>query len=382
MVRLLLGDPRTDPYAGSDEVPLPIQYAVRAGSLDIVRLFEEAGHITAEQEEVLLATARKHDREDIASACRPPAERQALAPALHPRPSTAWLESHFLSQRHLEDLSPRDQVLKMWQEFQKQDLDHSMSIDKAELRVIAAALGTPLTEPELAEAQIALDTNGDGSVRVFLRAVLRRPARQRPATPCASALRRWTLRSSWRFGSVRGRRESAMRCARLLQTSYPRQRRRRLPLGQWGRCLRCRPERGRARTPPALTCDGPGWVKQQAGNAQHFPLSNVAHVLTSRVHCACLCIGLQPLARKPACCVRLTHAACLPPWTCACGCSARPIRGCRQGTMPQTVPAGATTRSTADVHQQRKRKARCPLTLPATRASRNDSRACSNERST
>ncbi|CAE7516595.1 unnamed protein product [Symbiodinium sp. KB8] len=142
MVRLLLGDPRTDPFAGSDEVPLPIQYAVQAGSLDIVRLFEEAGHITAEQEEVLLATARKHDREDIA----------------------AWLESHFLSQRHLEDLSPRDQVLKMWQEFQKQDLDHSMSIDKAELRVIAAALGTPLTEPELAEAQIALDTNGDGSV--------------------------------------------------------------------------------------------------------------------------------------------------------------------------------------------------------------------------
>ena len=43
-----------------------------------------------------------------------------------------------------------------------------MTIDKSELRVLAAALGTPLTEPELQEAQVALDTDGDGTVRALL----------------------------------------------------------------------------------------------------------------------------------------------------------------------------------------------------------------------
>ncbi len=56
-------------------------------------------------------------------------------------------------------------MYKLWQEFQKQDLDGSNTIDKSELRVLAAALGSALTEPELAEAQLALDTNGDGTVR-------------------------------------------------------------------------------------------------------------------------------------------------------------------------------------------------------------------------
>ena len=35
---------------------------------------------------------------------------------------------------------------------------------QSELRILASALGTPLSEPELSEAQIALDTNGDGRV--------------------------------------------------------------------------------------------------------------------------------------------------------------------------------------------------------------------------
>jgi hypothetical protein len=142
MVKLLLSDPRTDPFMGSDEVPLPLQYAVRAGALHIVRLFEDAGFLTPQQEAVLLATASKYERSDIAE----------------------HIDNYFLSQRTLSDLPPREKVYKLWQEFQKQDVDNSMFLEKMELRVFASALGTPLTEPELVEAQKALDTDGDGTI--------------------------------------------------------------------------------------------------------------------------------------------------------------------------------------------------------------------------
>lgn len=41
-----------------------------------------------------------------------------------------WLQNYYLSKCSLKDLSPEDQVKKIWQEFCKFDFDGSNSIDK------------------------------------------------------------------------------------------------------------------------------------------------------------------------------------------------------------------------------------------------------------
>ena len=68
MVEVLLDDPRVNPLAGSDEVPLALQYAVRNGSLPVLHAFERRGYITTEQEDVLMATAQKYEQSAIIGA--------------------------------------------------------------------------------------------------------------------------------------------------------------------------------------------------------------------------------------------------------------------------------------------------------------------------
>jgi len=84
-VEILLDDPRVNPHAGSDEVPLALQYAVRNGSLEVLRAFERRGHITVEQEDVLMATAQKYDQGHIVGTpLHPPLPPRAAA--FHPPP--------------------------------------------------------------------------------------------------------------------------------------------------------------------------------------------------------------------------------------------------------------------------------------------------------
>jgi Ca2+-binding EF-hand superfamily protein len=108
----------------------------------VVELFSKAGFITFEQERELVDTALANGHVRVAQ----------------------FVSDHLLSQRVMSELGPRERVAKVWQEFNRVDEDNNGHVDIAELRTLAAALGTPLTEPELAEARVALDTDGNGKV--------------------------------------------------------------------------------------------------------------------------------------------------------------------------------------------------------------------------
>ena len=129
-------------FHGSQEVEIALEYACRGGHLAIVELFAKAGHIKLEHEQTLCdqATARGHRR------------------------VTKYIAEHLLSLRAMSDITPAERVSKVWQEFQRVDEDGNGHIDISELRTLAVALGTPLTEAELAEARVALDTDGNGKV--------------------------------------------------------------------------------------------------------------------------------------------------------------------------------------------------------------------------
>ena len=142
VAELLLADPRVNPWLGSAEVPLPAQYAIRCDCMPILHLLADTEALVPQHEAALLATAERYNRRHIYD----------------------WLRQLFLARKQLSDLPPEEAVLRLWFEFCKHDLDGSGCISKDELRALAAALGTPLTELELAEAQTALDTDGNGKV--------------------------------------------------------------------------------------------------------------------------------------------------------------------------------------------------------------------------
>jgi calmodulin len=141
-VAVLLEDPRVDAFRGSDEVSLALQYACVSGHLPVVELFARADKILLEQEQQLCRAA-------VASG------HSAIA---------AFVSGHLLDKRPMSSLSSAERVAKVWRCFQATDEDRNGSVDLTELRTLAAALGTPLTEPELAEAVTALDTDGDGTI--------------------------------------------------------------------------------------------------------------------------------------------------------------------------------------------------------------------------
>jgi len=124
------------------EYPAALQYACRGGHLAVVELFARADRIRFEDEDSLCDTARSHGHGRVAGL----------------------VTEHLLGKRSMAEISPRERVAKAWQEFQRVDEDNNGHVDVAELRTLAAALGTPLTEPELAEARVALDTDGNGKV--------------------------------------------------------------------------------------------------------------------------------------------------------------------------------------------------------------------------
>lgn len=105
-------------------------------------MFAKAGFITFDQESALVETALCKGHVRVAQ----------------------YVTDHLLSRRSMVELEPRYRVAKVWQEFNRVDEDNNGHVDIAELRTLAAALGTPLTEPELAEARVALDTDGNGKV--------------------------------------------------------------------------------------------------------------------------------------------------------------------------------------------------------------------------
>ncbi len=61
-------------------------------------------------------------------------------------------------------MTPGRQLIKIRREFEKFDDDGNHFCDNKELRDLFTALGVPLTEDELAEAFMALNTAGDNRI--------------------------------------------------------------------------------------------------------------------------------------------------------------------------------------------------------------------------
>ena len=139
MADRLLQDPRTDFRRGSDEMKHPLQYACARGHLPVVEVFDSLGLLEFEHEDLLQDTALEYGQYAVYS----------------------YLQNSFLGRRTLDELSPKGKVEKLWQEFLRADEDRNGWLDMAELRPLAARLGTGLSEPELGEAMRALDTDGD-----------------------------------------------------------------------------------------------------------------------------------------------------------------------------------------------------------------------------
>lgn len=146
VAQLLLTDSRVDPTLGCAVVAHPILFGCMSGNVALLEVFVKAGLVTDELEASLMKTA-------AASG-----QRAALD----------FLQLYYIDSRPFVDpagrLTPGQQVVKIRREFGRIDVDANGYIDAGELRDLATALGTPLTEEELREAFAALNTAGDNRV--------------------------------------------------------------------------------------------------------------------------------------------------------------------------------------------------------------------------
>ncbi len=71
---------------------------------------------------------------------------------------------YYIDVRPLDKLTPGRQLVKIRREFNKFDDDGNGFCDQDELRQLFTALGVPLSEDELAEAFMALNTAGDNRI--------------------------------------------------------------------------------------------------------------------------------------------------------------------------------------------------------------------------
>ncbi len=120
----------------------PALYAAMAGNLAMLRLFAERGLITDDIEHSLYRTAAANSQTET----------------LH------YVENFFIDARPLDKLTPGRQLVKIRREFSKFDDDGNGFVDNNELRDLFTALRIPLTEEELAEAFLALNTAGDNRI--------------------------------------------------------------------------------------------------------------------------------------------------------------------------------------------------------------------------
>jgi len=112
------------------------------GNLDILKMGTEHKLITDDIEYPLYKTAAANNHTD----------------ALH------FIENYFIDIRPLEKLTPGRQLVKIRREFAKFDDDGNGFCDNNELKDLFIGMGIPLSESELTEAFMALNTAGDNRI--------------------------------------------------------------------------------------------------------------------------------------------------------------------------------------------------------------------------
>ena len=147
MCSFLLRDERVEPERGSLIATHPALYAAMSGNLDVLALF--ASHprnlLHADDtklEEMLYRTAAANG------------QKAALE----------YVQNYFIDSRPLRKLTPGRQLVKIRREFNKIDDDGNGFCDEDEVRTLFAALGLPLSDEELKEAFMTLNTAGDNRV--------------------------------------------------------------------------------------------------------------------------------------------------------------------------------------------------------------------------
>ena len=147
MCGFLLQDSRVDPALGSRVAAHPALYAAMAGNLEMLKLFAEHPARMLHGDDIVL--------EDML---------YRTAAANGQKAALEFVQNYYIDARPLNKLTPGRQLVKIRREFNKIDDDGNGFCDEGEVRSLFVALGLPLTEEELREAFMTLNTAGDNRI--------------------------------------------------------------------------------------------------------------------------------------------------------------------------------------------------------------------------
>lgn len=147
MTSFLLRDARVDASLGSRVAAHPVLYAAMSGNLDMLALF-------AEHPAKLLPS----DDDKLEGML------YATAAANGQKAALEFVQNYYIDARPLGKLTPGRQLVKIRREFNKIDDDGNGFCDEGEVKSLFRALGLPLSDEELKEAFMTLNTAGDNRV--------------------------------------------------------------------------------------------------------------------------------------------------------------------------------------------------------------------------